>query len=326
MYIKELKFSLWADFIERDYLDGEFKKLIDTKTINGATSNPAIFKNAILNSPAYKEQLATLGDLTPKQKYEALAIFDIKKAAEILSPLYEAGDDGYVSIEVDPFLSNDAEGTISEGKRLYVEIGRPNVMIKVPATDAGYTAMEELVAEGIAVNATLIFKKSQAQLCAKAFESGVKRYGKKVDTVISIFVSRVDRAIDAKLRDSGVQESLTGIYNTADIYATIQELNIEGCRALFASTGVKGDTLPTHYYIEKLLAYNSVNTAPVDTIKAYVKNGTTHKALPISQEIIDTHMQKVEDAGIDLDKVLDAQISDGLVAFEEAFQDILENL
>jgi len=326
MYIKELKFSLWADFIERDYLDGEFIELINAKTINGATSNPAIFKNAILNSPAYKEQLSTLTDLTPKQKYEALAIFDIKKAAEVLLPLYEARDDGYVSIEVDPFLSNDAKGTISEGKRLYTEIGRPNIMIKVPATDAGYEAMEALVSEGIAVNATLIFKKDQAISCAKAFEAGVKKYGKKVDTVISIFVSRVDRAIDATLSKAGVEESLTGIYNTADIYETIEDLNVLGCRALFASTGVKGDSLPSHYYIEKLLAYNSVNTAPVDTIKAYVKDGTTNKALPISKEVIKSHMQKIKDAGIDLEKVLDDQITDGLVAFEEAFRDILENL
>ena len=326
MYIKDLKFSLWADFIERDYLDGEFKNLIEAKTINGATSNPAIFKNAILNSPAYKEQLLTLTDLSPKQKYEALAIFDIKKAAEILESLYESGDDGYVSIEVDPFLSNDAEGTIAEGKRLYAEIGRENVMIKVPATNAGYIAMEELVANGIAVNATLIFKKEQAISCAKAFECGVKKYGKTVDTVISIFVSRIDRAIDAKLIENGVEEGLTGIYNSADIYETIENLKVDGCRALFASTGVKGDSLPAHYYIEKLLAYNSVNTAPIDTIKAYVKDGEKVKALPISSETIQVHMTKVQDAGINLDEVLDGQISDGLVAFEDAFREILESL
>ena len=326
MYIKDLKFSLWADFIERDYLDGEFKELINAKTINGATSNPSIFKNAILNSHAYKEQLSTLKDLTPKQKYETLAIFDIKKAAKILLPLYESGDDGYVSIEVDPFLSNDAKATVEEGKRLYAEIGCPNVMIKVPATDAGYIAMKELTSLGIAVNATLIFKKEQAISCAKAFKEGVENYGKKVDTVISIFVSRIDRAIDAKLAEAGVEEALTGIYNSADIYETIEELNVLGCRALFASTGVKGDTLVTHYYIEKLLAFNSVNTAPIDTIKAYVKDGTMDKALPISKHTISEHMKKVADAGIDLQKVLDGQISDGLVAFEDAFRDILESL
>jgi len=111
MYIEDLKFSLWADFIERDYLDNEFKELIEKGIINGATSNPAIFKNAILNSPAYKEQLATLEGLSPKEKYEAVAIYDITKAADILKPLYDKNDDGYVSIEVDPFLCDDAKAT-----------------------------------------------------------------------------------------------------------------------------------------------------------------------------------------------------------------------
>ena len=326
MYIEDLKFSLWADFIERDYLDNEFKDLISDGIINGATSNPAIFKNAILNSPAYKEQLSTLNGLSPKEKYEALAIFDITKAADILKPLYDKNDDGYVSIEVDPYLSNDAEATISEGKRLFETIGRQNVMIKVPATPAGYVAMEELTACGIPVNATLIFKKEQAVACAKAFESGIKKSEKVVNTVISIFVSRVDRALDKELEKNGIDVALSGIYNTADIYNTIQEMNVKGCRALFASTGVKDDSLPAHYYIDSLLAYNSVNTAPIDTIKAFHINGVKKKVLPISNEIIKKHFEKISDIGIDFNAVLDSQISDGLVAFEDAFKEILESL
>jgi len=326
MYIEDLKFSLWADFIERDYLDKGFKELIESKIINGATSNPAIFKNAILNSPAYKEQLSTLDGLSPKQKYEAVAIFDIKKAAEILKPLYDKGDDGYVSIEIDPFLCDDAEGSIAEGKRLYAEIARPNVMIKVPATTAGFVVMEELVAEKIPVNATLIFTKDQAISCAKAFEAGSKRSGEAVDTVISVFVSRVDRAIDEELAKKGVEVSLSGIYNSADIYNVIEELNVEKCRTLFASTGVKGDSLAPQYYIENLLAYNSVNTAPIETIDAYVSMGLREKALPISEKVINEHFAKVKAAGIDMNDVYAKQISDGLSAFKDAFQDILENL
>jgi len=326
MYIEDLKFSLWADFIERDYLDNEFKELVKSKTINGATSNPAIFKNAILNSSAYKEQLSELSGLSAKQKYEAVAIFDIKKAANILKPLYDNNDDGYVSIEVDPYLSGDAEATIAEGKRLFAEIGRENVMIKIPATDAGYIAMKELSGCGIPVNATLIFKKSQAISCAKAFEAGAKINGEAVDTVISVFVSRIDRALDAKLKQKGIDVALSGIYNSADIYNSVQKLGVKKCRTLFASTGVKDDSLEPHYYIEKLLAYNSVNTAPIDTIKAYVKNGKKDKALPISTEIIEAHFKKIKDVGIDMDKVLDKQIEDGLIAFEDAFKEILENL
>ena len=322
MYIEDLKFSLWADFIERDYLDNEFKQLIEKGIINGATSNPAIFKNAILNSPAYKEQLSTLDVLSPKEKYEAVAIYDITKAADILKPLYDNKDDGYVSIEVDPFLCDDAEATISEGKRLFREINRENVMIKVPATEAGYIAMKELTSVGVPVNATLIFKKSQAISCAKAFKEGIDTYGETVATVISIFVSR----IDAKLASLGVNDNLSGIYNTADIYTEIESMNVDGCRALFASTGTKDNSLPAHYYIEKLLAYNSVNTAPIDTIKAYYENGAKDKALPISSDIIKAHFEKVKNAGIDFDEVLDKQIADGLEAFKEAFKDILESL
>ena len=326
MYIEDLKFSLWADFIEREYLDNEFKELIEKKIINGATSNPAIFKNAILNSPAYKEQLDSLGNLDAKEKYEALAIYDISKAADILRPLYDAKDDGYVSIEVDPSLCDDAAATITEGKRLHKMINRPNVMIKVPATPAGYIAMEELSSVGIAVNATLIFKKEQAIACANAFKRGVYKYDKIVDTVISIFVSRVDRVLDKELEQKGIQTALSGIYNTADIYATIEQMDVKGCRALFASTGVKDDSLAPDYYIEKLLAYNSVNTAPVDTIMAFTKNDSTTNALPISKEIIDAHFTKLKNAGIDFEAVLDKQVAEGLEAFKDAFKEILESL
>jgi len=326
MYIKDLKFSLWADFIERDYLDNEFKELIEKKIINGATSNPAIFKNAILSSPAYKEQLSTLKGLSAKEKYEAVAIYDIQKAADILKPLYDDNDDGYVSIEVDPFLCDDAQATISEGKRLFKTIDRANVMIKVPATTAGYEAMKELTSVGIPVNATLIFKKEQALSCAKAFKEGTAIYGKKVESVISIFVSRVDRALDSELLKNNIDVALSGIYNSADIYSAIDEMKVDGCRTLFASTGVKDDSLPAHYYVEKLLAYNSVNTAPIDTIKAFDKTSSTSKALPIKIEVIKQHFEKISQIGIDFEEVLDKQIEDGLEAFKVAFNDILEAL
>lgn len=326
MYIEELKFSLWADFIERDYLDGEFKKLIKQGTINGATSNPAIFKSAILTSSAYLEQLSTLEGKSPKAKYEAVAIFDIQKAADILKPLYDMGDDGYVSIEVDPFFCDDAEATLQEGKRLFKEIARENVMIKVPATPAGYIAIEGLIAEGIPVNATLIFKKEQAISCAKAIEKGLLKSKKKVNSVISIFVSRVDRALDEKLKSAGVEVALSGIYNSADIYATIEALNVDGCRALFASTGVKDNSLEASYYVDKLLGYNCVNTAPIDTIKAFDANEIKEQTLPIDAALIEEHFKRVKDAGINLDEVLDKLIEDGLVAFKDAFKDIKDAL
>ena len=327
MYIENLKFSLWADFIERDYLDNEFKDLINKKIINGATSNPAIFKNAILTSPAYKKQLESLAaGISAKEKYEAVAIYDIQKAADILLPLHEKNDDGYVSIEVDPFLCDDSQATIEEGKRLFKAINRKNVMIKVPATSAGYLAMEELTASGIPVNATLVFKKEQALSCAKAFKKGAQRCAESVDKVISIFVSRVDRALDAKLAQKDLAVALTGIYNTSLIYEAIEAEKVDKCRALFASTGVKDDSLPPHYYLEKLLAFHSINTAPIDTIKAFDTNGLKVKALPIDNRAIEAHLHAIKELGIDLDEVLDRLIVEGLQAFKEAFQEILETL
>ncbi|SFV65015.1 Transaldolase [hydrothermal vent metagenome] len=326
MYIEDIKFSLWADFIEREYLDNEFKVLLEKGIINGATSNPAIFKNAILNSDAYIDQLKLLEGMSAKEKYEALAIYDIQKAADILKPLFDRGDDGYVSIEVDPYLCDDTAATIAEGKRLFARIARENVMIKVPATEAGYEAMEALSAEGIPLNATLVFKKEQALRSAEAFKKGSAKYGKKVDTVISIFVSRVDRALDALLLKHNIAPALTGIYNSSAIYRAIEEMQVSGCRALFASTGVKDDSLPAYYYVEKLLAYNSVNTAPIDTIKAFDAEGKKEKALPIDQNIVNGHFEKLKEVGIDLDGVLQKQIDDGLEAFKEAFTEILEAL
>ncbi|MBD3809818.1 MAG: transaldolase [Sulfuricurvum sp.] len=324
MYIQESRFALWADFIERTFLDEGFKELISQGIINGATSNPAIFKNAILTSPAYKEQIATLSHLSPKEKYEALAIYDIQKAADILRPLYDAGDDGYVSIEVDPFLCDDAEATIAEGVRLHAAINRPNVMIKVPATEAGYIAMEALACRGIAVNATLIFSVEQALACAKAFERASRHAS--VDTVISVFVSRIDRAIDETLRSVGVETGKMGIINAADIYNRVEALNVPKCRILFASTGVKGDEFRASYYIDELLAPNSVNTAPIATIDAFVARGDKALKLPLSEEVIQYHRSAVVNAGIDIEAVIAQQIVEGLDAFKVAFGEILSEL
>lgn len=326
MYIPSSRFSLWADFIERTFLDEGFKELIAQGIINGATSNPAIFKNAILTSSAYKEQLSTLKHLSPKEKYEALALFDIQKAADILRPLYDAHDDGYVSIEVDPFLCDDTKATTQEGIRLFETINRPNVMIKVPATDAGYGAMESLASRGIPVNATLIFSTKQALQCANAFAAAASKRSEPVDTVISVFVSRIDRAIDSKLQSHGIEPGLMGIMNAAEIYTKVEALNVPKCRVLFASTGVKGDDLRASYYIDELLAINSINTAPIATIDAYVARGDKTIKLPLSTEKIETHKQKVKDAGVDMDKVIQGQIHEGLDAFKSAFDDILSAL
>jgi transaldolase len=330
MVNRDIGFSLWLDFVEREYLKNEFSSLIEKGIINGATSNPAIFASAITTSPAYAEQLKSLEGKSPKEKYEALAIEDIKTAAQALRGCYDAGNDGYISIEVDPFLSNDTKGTVEEGKRLFTTIGEPNVMVKVPATDAGYAAMKELLSMGISVNATLIFSPKQAQRCLKAMKQGLSEYeisgGGRCEAVISVFVSRFDRLLDTALSQEGIEVSKTGIYNAAKIYNIIEASAIPSIRTLFASTGVKGDALAADYYMRELLAPHSVNTAPLATIESYIATAAGEPKLPIEDDILRGYFTKLEDNGFNMEEIYKELLNDGLVAFEEAFSSMLDTL
>ena len=330
MVNKDIGFSLWLDFVERDYLKNEFLGLIEQGIINGATSNPSIFASAITTSPAYKEQLASLEGKSAKEKYEALAVEDIRTAAQALRPSYNERNDGYISMEVDPFLANDAQGTTEEGKRLFKVIGEPNVMIKVPATNAGYEAMTALLTMGINVNATLIFSPEQAKRSLKAMTKGLDRFeiygGGRVEAVISVFVSRFDRLLDANLEQEGIDISKTGIYNAAKIYNLIEKNYTPSIRTLFASTGVKGDTLSPDYYIRELFAPRCINTAPLETIEAYISKKETPAKLPLEDSEINGYFTKLSDCGFDMNEIYASLLKDGLEAFEQAFQEMLESL
>ncbi len=326
MVDKNLGFSLWLDFVERDYLKNAFNTLIEKGIINGATSNPSIFASAITTSPAYTEQLRTLEGKSPKEKYEALAIVDIRTAAQALRGCYDEGSDGYISIEVDPFLSNDTEATVAEGIRLFGEIGEPNVMVKVPATEAGYAAMTALMAQGISVNATLIFSPAQAEKCIEAMRAGLSQTQERVDGVISVFVSRFDRLLDEKLASAGIEPAKVGNLNAAQIYNLIEHASLPNVRTLFASTGVKGDALPSDYYIRELLAAHAINTAPLATIESYIEAPSKEPKLPIATGAIEAYFATVEEAGVDMDEVYSLLLNDGLVAFEEAFANMLESI
>jgi len=330
MVNRDINFSLWLDFVERDYLKNEFSALIEKGIINGATSNPSIFANAITTSPAYAEQLKSLEGKSPKEKYEALAIEDIRTAALALRDSHDAANDGYISIEVDPFFPNDTQGTIDEGKRLFAAIGEPNVMVKVPATEAGYDAMTELLCNGISVNATLIFSPKQAQKCLKAMKKGMDGFeasgGGRCEAVISVFVSRFDRLLDSSLEAEGLDVSKTGIYNAAKIYNLIETNHTPSIRTLFASTGVKGDDLAADYYMRELLAPHSVNTAPLATIEAYIATDASDPHLPIDDDILNGYFTKLSDNGFDMDEVYKELLKDGLEAFEKAFQEMLDTL
>ncbi len=328
MVNRDIGFSLWLDFVERDFLKNDFSSLIEKGIINGATSNPSIFATSITTSPAYKEQLSSLAGKSAKEKYEALAIEDIRTAAQALRESYDAGNDGYISIEVDPFLSNDTQGTLEEAKRLFAAIGEPNVMIKVPATDAGYDAMRELLSTGISVNATLVFSPKQAKRCLKAMKKGLEEFetsgGGRCEAVISVFVSRFDRLLDRDLAHEGMDVKKTGIYNAAKIYNLIESNHTPAVRTLFASTSVKGDDVPSDYYMRELLAPHSVNTAPLQTIEAFISKPAATPKLPIEDREINGYFTKLSDNGFDMDAIYDQLLKEGLEAFEKSFEEMLD--
>ncbi|MBE0491657.1 MAG: transaldolase [Sulfurospirillum sp.] len=330
MLYEKIKFSLWCDFVERKFIGEEFVSLIEQGVINGATSNPAIFKSSFLNSSAYLQDRQALSGKDPKTVYETLAIADIKAAAQKLQALYANDKDGFISIEVDPFLCDDAKGTIEEARRLYESIGEPNVMIKVPATDAGYEAMEELMSEGMHINATLIFSPKQAKSVAEAFKRATIRCAenhediKTPQGVISVFVSRFDTKLDAKLASLGMRESRVGIMNALRIYDLIESFGLKNIRTLFASTGTKRDDLPKDYYIKELLLPHAINTAPLETIKYFLTcKDIAIKTLDKQYEPFFTALQE---AGVDMQNVYDTLMQEGLQSFRDAFKQILAEL
>lgn len=316
MDLRSNGFSLWCDFIERNFLNNEFKRLVENKIIYGATSNPSIFANAILKSDAYKNDKEKLKGKSAKEIYENLAFSDIKSAAQILLPLWNANkDDGFISIEIDPMLYDDAPKSIDEGKRIFKHIGLPNVMIKVPATNAGFEVMSELYKSGINVNATLIFSPKQTKLTLESFGKNTSPNTPKA--VISIFVSRFDRVLENinKTKDSTPK---LGIYNAINCHNLIESFANPNIRALFASTGVKDNFIDSSYYITNLLFKNTINTAPLDTIKDFIKKDS---------KIISTKIN-MEDypKNINVESISDNLLNDGLEVFIKSFEDMLRSI
>ncbi len=329
---KDTKFSLWCDFIERDFINAQFKDLIAKGVINGATSNPAIFKSALLTSKAYKESINIyIKKKTPKELYEILATQDIKASAYKLLTNYANGDDGFISIEIDPKLFDDSVMSLKEGKKLFNSIKMPNVMIKLPACERSYIAMSELVKKGINVNATLVFSQEQVKSCLNAFFKGLKGYKKRYpnapepECVISIFVSRFDRALNDKLKAAGIECDKYGIYNATLAYYQIEECGLKNVRALFASTGVKDARLAKDYYIDELLFSHSINTAPLDAIKAF--QARDHKLKkPADKDTISKFFVACQNAGIKYESVCKDLFNEGIRSFKEAFDDILVSI
>jgi transaldolase len=348
--------SIWFDFIRRSIItSGELKSLVE-KGLTGVTSNPAIFKKAIAGSSDYDQDIKQLinTEKSVEEIYEALAFEDITMATDVLRPVYEStgGKDGYVSLEVSPLLADDTPETISEAKRLFETVNRPNLMIKVPATPAGIPAITELISSGVNVNVTLIFGLKNYKEVAEAYIAGLEKLAEhnpsvkgghsidRVASVASFFVSRVDTAVDKALMgsDNADLEGKIAIANAKVVYAEFttifngsrwQQLADQGAkvqRVLWASTGTKNPDYPDTYYVDELIGPNTVNTLPPTTLESLIDHGTIAQTLTAGLDDARQKLAKLADLGINLDSVTQQLQQDGVVAFAEPFQDLMKSI
>ena len=327
--------SIWLDYISRDLIaSGGLKGWID-KGVVGVTTNPSIFENAIAKTQDYDSEIAKLAKegKTSAEIYEILTLQEVGAAADILRPVYDStnGKDGYVSLEVNPLIASDKDTTISEAKRLFALLNRPNVMIKIPATPEGIQALTECIASGVNVNSTLIFSQEQYINVAKAYIAGAKRAGKNVASVASVFVSRVDGAVDKLLAEKH-EESLQGYIAVDGIRLMYQafkklfagEKFIQ--RPLWASTGTKNKLYSDVKYVEDLIGPDTVNTVPPVTLEAFVNHGKAALTLENDLEKADLDIKKLSDLGIDLKAVCAKLLEDGLKSFNAAFESLMASI
>jgi transaldolase/glucose-6-phosphate isomerase len=342
--------SVWYDNIQRSLIeDGGLQALIDNGVV-GVTSNPSIFEKAIAHSAEYDEAIQELVEsgCTTFEIYEALAIEDIKHAADLLYPVYEETDglDGYISLEVDPTLANDTDATISEARRLFATLGRPNVMIKVPATAQGVPAIATLIGEGININVTLLFSNDNYRDVAHAYINGLENLAarggdiSRVASVASFFVSRVDSAVDKALQAIG-NSDLQGkiaIANAKIAYRMYEDifsgdrwraLTAHGARPqrlLWASTSTKNPAFPDTLYVDELIGPDTVNTVPPATLDAFQDHGVVEITLTVDVNEARTQIARLQELGIDLDAVTAKLQDDGVTAFAKAFVSLMESV
>ena len=342
--------SIWLDYIRRNLIrSGELKRLVDDDGIRGVTSNPTIFEKAIAGSTDYDEALRAMlardGNAEVEKLYEPLAIEDIQMAADVLRPVYDAsnGDDGYVSLEVSPHLAHDTQGTIAAAKRLRAAVDRPNLMIKVPATPAGIPAIEQLIADGLSINVTLMFSMDDYEAVSRAYVNGLERCAdpSKVASVASFFVSRVDTVVDKELEKNGSPEAraLLGkiaIANSKVVYRRFMEifhgegfasLRSRGARVqrpLWASTGTKNPAYSDVLYVENLIGPETVNTLPPDTINAFRDHGKIPGAtVKTGFDDADAALATLAKLGINFDAITEKLQVDGVASFSASFDQLM---
>jgi transaldolase len=345
--LHEAGVSIWLDTLSRELLDsGAFAVLIAGSAVTGATSNPTIFAKAITGSDRYDDQLRAAVDAgisDPRELFFALALEDVGRAADLLRPTYDAsaGRDGFVSFECTPDLADDTAGTIGQAVELWTRLARPNVMIKVPATEAGVPAIEELTACGINVNVTLLFSVARYEQVLEAYLAGLERRLRAGDaiggiaSVASFFVSRVDAKVDALLPAGSELRGRVAIANARLAYARYRDrfagerwraLHAAGARPqrpLWASTATKDPAYSDVLYVEELIAPGVINTMPEATLRAFADHGTVTGAFPPGSPEPEETLRRVRAAGVDLAAVTAALEREGVRSFCDAYRDIL---
>ncbi|MGB8474484.1 MAG: transaldolase [Candidatus Acidiferrum sp.] len=352
--------SPWMDYIRRDLLtSGGLKKYIDNDGLQGMTSNPSIFEKAITGSNLYADILNSpeAKKLDAKGLFEKIAIRDVQDACDIFKSVYSGSKrrDGYVSLEVSPYLANDTKGTLEEARRLWKAVDRPNLMIKVPATPEGIPAIRQLLEDGLNINITLLFAQSTYERVAEAFLTALEaRAAKGQDishsaSVASFFVSRIDTLVDSKIDEKlktatdpaqkALLESLHGkiaIANAKLTYKKYQELfggarwkalaakGAQTQRLLWASTSTKNPKYRDVLYVEELIGADTVNTIPPATFDAFREHGKLRASLTEDVDAARKIMESLAKAGISMKEVTDKLLVDGVKLFADAFKQLLD--
>ncbi|KTS24072.1 transaldolase [Methylobacterium indicum] len=346
--------AVWLDFVARGFVqEGGLKRLVDEDGLRGVTSNPAIFEKAIGHSDEYDDAIKAAGDERVIDLYEGLAIADIQAAADVLRPVFDAsgGQDGFVSLEVSPYLALNTAETLEEARRLHKAVARDNLMVKVPATPEGIPAIRDLTADGININVTLLFAQDAYEQVANAYIEGLERFAAaggdvaRVASVASFFISRIDAAVDKLLDekvaaggDKAALEGLKGkvaIANAKLAYRRYQrlfagdrwqKLAAKGAhpqRLLWASTGVKNKAYSDVLYVEELIGPNTVNTIPPATMDAFRDHGTVRASLEEGVDEAERVLADLAKTGIDLDAVARQLVEEGVQLFVDAADKLL---
>jgi transaldolase len=343
--------AVWLDDLSRDRItSGNLQSLVDEHSVVGVTTNPTIFAAAIHGSDLYDDQLHALAirEVSVEEALRTITASDVRDACDLLAPVAErTGRDGRVSLEVAPGLAHDTDATAAEAAHLWWLVDRPNLFIKIPATQAGLPAITTTIAKGISVNVTLIFSLERYRAVMDAYLSGLEQCAEQggdlgsVESVASFFVSRVDTEIDKRLDELGADPSLkgrAGIANAQLAYQAYEEvfssdrwraLEAQGAqpqRPLWASTGVKNPEYSDTMYISELIAPDTVNTMPEKTLMAYADHGGAGTPVQKSYDEAAAAMQAVADAGIDLDDVFRVLEEEGVQKFADSWDELTESV